>query len=219
VEDIVKQSVLAAGIVVFVGSVSAGGCGGGSGDGNPAACGLAPCGGPVEGTWLFSDTCVDQELLTAGFAQSMADLMASCPGARFDNFNFDPLGSVVFNSDATYSLTLGIDISFQILVPSSCIQPATCTDLQVELAAALTADGTYRSVICTSGSTCVCTALGGTPTATEVGTYATSGTSVALTSADGTDTLEYCVAGTTMTLPLPIPDPTNPLTALIAQRQ
>lgn len=209
-------------LAVLCGCIFALGCGSGDGDGNPAGCGLAPCGGAVVGSWAFTDACIAEDVLNAGLAAQTAELMVGCAGARLGEVTVEPSGTLVFNVDGSYSGGLGIGISFELFVPISCIAPDACVDLQRALQSNLDSDpdSTFRTVSCVQGSDCACTFSGGSAAANETGTYATSGTTLTLTSAAASEASEYCVQGTTLTLQVPVVDPMESfIRALVARKR
>jgi len=198
------------------------GCGSGAGDGNPTGCGLGPCGGAVVGSWAFTDACIAHDVLDAGLAAQTAELMAGCPGARLGEVTVEPSGTLVFNGDGSYSGGLAIGISFELFVPTSCIAPDACADLQRALQSNLDSDpdSPFRTVSCAQGSDCACTFSSGSAAANETGTYTTSATTLTLTSAGASEVSEYCVQGTTLTLQVPVVDPMESfIQALVARKR
>jgi len=198
------------------------GCGSGDGGGDPPGCGLAPCGGAVVGSWAFTDACIAQDVLNAGLAAQTAELMVGCSGAHVGEVTVEPSGTLVFNADGSYSGGLGIGIEFDLFVPTSCIAPDACADLQVAVQSNLDSDpdSLFRTVSCAQGSDCACTFSGGSPAANETGTYSTSGTTLTLTSAAASEVSEYCVQGTTLTLQVPVVDPMESfIRALVARKR
>lgn len=184
-------------------------CGGGDGVASPAACGLAPCGGSVVGTWALSGGCIDQAALDTLLAAQTSELMTECPGGRIGNYRFDPRGTMTFNADGTYSSTLSATASIDMFVPKACIASGSCADFEAALRARVIADpdSPYETVSCTDGSTCRCTLASGTSSPAEQGTYTTSGSTLTTATATGTSgSLEYCVRGTSLMLHVPTDD-------------
>jgi len=202
-------------------SAVAAGCGGDSGGSNTVggpACGVAPCGGDIVGTWNASDICMSRSILMAAFVEG---LMGSCPSASLGNVDPGPSGTFVFNSDLTYSINLTMSLSVGVNFPGACLPTgATCADLSAAIQQEVAGDPTVQSAACTGASTCVCTLVQTPVQATESGTYTVSGSSLFTTSTTQTapDELFYCVKDGTVTLKDATPDPTNPITAFVATK-
>jgi len=190
-----KNLLLACVLISF--SAVAAGCGGDSGGNNIVggpACGVEPCGGDITGTWNATEMCVDKSVLMAAFVEGT---MGACPGARLTTVNYPLSGTLTFNTDSTYAISLTLTASISISVPSSCINGASCADLTGNF----TSDPNVQSATCTGTSTCTCTIMQMPDSTSESGTYSISGTNL-LTTATGattTDTIGYCAKGTTLT--------------------
>jgi hypothetical protein len=162
------------------------GCGGGGG-----ACGVAPCGGDVVGTWEATVGCVNRRVLEAQLADP------ACPGMTLGDLTHDPSGTLTFIDASTFSGSLTFSSSVVINIPTSCTGGMTCAEVTAGLQAGV---GTEASVSCTGTSTCACT-LSGETTISGPGTYTLDGTTMTLT--DSTGAAEggpYCVEGTTLHL-------------------
>lgn len=192
------------------------GCGGGDGNG-AAACGVTPCGGDIAGSWNAADICVDKALIAGGF------MVDGCPQASVGAIDFTPTGNFMFNTDGTYKLGLTLNGTIALNYPVSCLEGATCVELDaaVRLAMALDPNPAIQSVSCAGSSTCVCTFVAAPETLAEAGTYTTSGNNLVTTpTGSGTpETVEYCVQGTTATLREPDDGTPSEVTAFILEKQ
>src|SRR5579872_7012075 len=77
---------------------------------------VAPCGGDVVGTWniIGASAC--------GSASS-----ASCPGLIITVPSISESGTLTFNADLTYSVSLSQSIAEAITVPDSCLSSGTAS--------------------------------------------------------------------------------------------
>lgn len=189
-----KNLLLACVLISFSATAGCGGDSGGSNIAGGPACSVDPCGGDITGTWNATEMCVDKSVLMAAFVEGT---MGACPQAKLTTVSYPLTGSFTFNTDSTYALSLTLSASIGVSIPSSCINVATCADLTGNF----TSDPDVQSATCTGTSTCTCTITQMPDSSSETGTYSVSGTNL-LTTATGsatTDTIGYCVKGTTLT--------------------
>ena len=197
-------------------------CGSSSGGNNIVggpSCTVATCGGDIVGTWNPSEVCADKSVFMTAF---LGGLMGQCPGANVGAVNFAPTGSMVFNADMSYSITLSIAGSISVNIPGSCLNGATCTDLGAQLQSAFAGDPSIQSVSCTGSGTCACPIVMAPEQTYETGTYTVSGSTLMTTPTGSTtaDSQQYCVKGTTVTFPEPaMTQMQSGLVALVAQKQ
>jgi len=183
----VSNWLLVLSVLIVAGGFFVAGCGGGSG----ATCGgTEPCGGDVVGTWSITSDCVSAAEANAEFQASSNDF---CPAATASVGGINHTGTIVFNSDATYSIDSVIEsFSTRITLPSSCLNGMQCSDLTQAFAS----DATIQSATCSGGSSCVCTIASVPQTVIDSGTYTTAGTSLEVQSTtSGADAVPYCVQG------------------------
>jgi hypothetical protein len=187
------------------------GCGGADDGNGSLACGDAPCGGDLVGTWNHTSLCVDGTPYLASLPG------ASCVEASVGAIAFVPSGSFTLNADLTYELTFGISGTMTFNYPLSCFETAsTCADLELQFQVGLPS-GVAQSVSCLGTSTCACTFVRTPASISHSGTYTTSGSSLMLTQVDGqSDPLDYCVKGNTATFREP--GPTRDVLGFIAQK-
>lgn len=178
----------------------AGGTGGGAGGtsgGNVAACGIAPCGGDLLGTWNLTDFCVPPGSTPA----VSPDIMAGCPGFRYGPVRINLSGSFTFNADLTYAgqLTAAYEGSF--IFPASCLNGMSCADVDAALKQVYAGDPEVQSVACGGSPDCTCTIMGPPTPDQESGTYAVSANTLTTTPTGETpDVVQYCVQGSTLVL-------------------
>jgi hypothetical protein len=165
-------------------------CGGSSG-----SCGkVQPCGGDVVGNWRISGACLDSAALSM-------DIGMACPGATINISLVNVSGSASFNADLTYTVTQSASFTAQETIPASCLTSGgltlTCAQLDQQLQQQIAMDpSTFQSARCSGSSSCTCTFTIAPQTSTDTGTYTTSGTTLSITSSDGsTSSNGYCVQG------------------------
>jgi hypothetical protein len=175
-------------------------CGDGAGNGVPA-CGDAPCGGDLVGTWNHRSLCIDGTVYLASLPAG-----ANCLPASVGAIDFVPSGSITLNADQTYELTFGVSGTMTFNYPLSCFDTgSTCADVELQFQVGLPS-ALAQSVSCAGTSTCACTFVRTPASISESGLYTTSGSSLMLTQPDGqSDMLDYCVKGTTATFREPAP--------------
>jgi hypothetical protein len=160
---------------------SAGGCGPGSGDGDPPRClQVQPCGGDVVGTWKLLGACTSPAFLS----ELNAQVQASCSGASVTALDVDLSGTFTYNPDLTYSMTGTETISGTEMIPLSCLGYASCAAAQPA-----SADATLT---CTGTTICTCH-IGASSAAPETGTYTIVGTTLTTIGPVSTTTDAYCV--------------------------
>src|SRR5262245_61408062 len=121
------KKLLGACFLAFLLSLGTPGCGGDSGSsttiGGPA-CGVAPCGGDIVGTWNVTDICFSRSILMSTL---VGELMDSCPTVSVGNVDANPTGNFMFNTDLTYNIDLTMTLSVVVNFPQSCFPAgATC---------------------------------------------------------------------------------------------
>lgn len=168
-------------------------CGGGSG-----TCGVQPCGGDVVGTWQARSACADQASLDMGFLSAIA---GDCPGATLSNVRYSPAGTLMFGSSMTYTAAITMSIGFNMNMPASCLNGASCADVNTAIQSVVGTDG-IESVACSGSGSCTCAVQGTADIENSAGTYATAGTTLTLTATSGGngDSGDYCVQGSNLHL-------------------
>src|SRR5947208_829705 len=111
-------------------AATAAACGGTSSNGGNMTCTGAACGGDVVGNWHASSTCIDQATVNMEF---LAAIMGDCPTASLTNVKVTPGGTMTFGADLTYTAALTQAISMTENIPMSCIQGATCAQLNTAI--------------------------------------------------------------------------------------
>lgn len=171
-------------------SVAISGCGGGGGGGS---CGNASCGGDLTGTWGFTSACIDTNVLKQAF---LSGSMGACTQASV-SANLSPTGTISLNTDGTYALALTLGGTTTINIPTSCLNGATCADLDAALQAEISTEPSIQSISCTGTSTCACVEVPAPETSNETGTYTTSGSTLTTTPTGASpDMASYCVKST-----------------------
>jgi len=167
---------------------------GGSGGG--ATCSVRPCGGDVVGNWSGDSACLDQMTLNQQF---LASLAGECPTASITNVTFVPAGTMAFAADLTYTASVALRGTMDLNMPASCLNGQTCEMVNASIQGAV--GGEIQSASCVGSGSCVCTLHMLIELEASSGTYATSGTILALTATTGTsDSGNYCVQGSTLHL-------------------
>jgi len=159
-------------------------------DNNGSTCpAAAPCGGDLIGEWTVQQSCLE---LTSN------PLAEACPGATLSLSPLTITGTASFKADN--SMTSSGVISFMqfVQLPLSCATEAQCAAVRTSLAAQPTVSD--AQCVYTAGTGCKCTVTS-TQSRMNSGTYQVQGTSVVLTGADGTSTVDrFCVSGDTLKL-------------------
>ena len=190
-------------LVVLIGlgaiTMTAVGCGGGSGSGGTCS-GVAPCGGTLDGTWAIDSMCITGDVVAVVTADM--SLPSAC-SSMVSSFAFeDPSGTVTYaggNETADFTVTMSMDMQITQACASALagsavtMNAAMCSSMQQSLLS----NGSYSSVTCSlAGSTCRCTAKQDKASSGVTG-YTVSGNTIQYT--DGSDPMDYCVSGATMT--------------------
>ncbi|MGE0786755.1 MAG: hypothetical protein AB7S26_13870 [Sandaracinaceae bacterium] len=131
---------------------------------------LSPCGGNVEGVWVYDDVCV---------AMPMPDLSA-CPQARIEDLAGTAQGCVELDGTMV-DRDVTTTVSFTVVVPASCTLGLGCTAIESALGVTCAVDGTD----------CRCP-ISETYTASNTDTYTVAGS--VLTTGDGHQ-YDFCVGG------------------------
>ena len=168
------------------------GCGGSSGG---SCVTFTPCGGSVVGTWKVTTLCSD-------FTSSTS---ATCSGETVSE-SIQPTGTITFTSSGTYSVAVLMNGSAKFSYPSTCLSTLGMTCAQIDSALQLTgATDAGISGSCSSGSaaSCTCSEKVTNASSNEMGTYTTSGSSIAMipsSSASSQEPTEYCAQGNSLIL-------------------
>ena len=180
-------------------------CDGGSDvDVSSTACGsVQPCGGDVVGDWTFVDAC-ESAANVAAFRATFATMAAEswCPSQTLVDRKPSASGSLLFDAQGTYALTLAFGGYLDINLPAQCLAGVSCEDTTAGLQAQIDA-GAYpmpnvSSISCSGTSSCLCRATVNSPRS-DSGTYAVSGNVLTLTATSGIVTdKDYCVRGGTL---------------------
>jgi hypothetical protein len=156
--------------------------------GDGGSCATPPaCGGDIVGNWTVTSSCVH--------LSGTLDFDQQCTGVPVDA-NVQYSGMASYTATMTYSFSLTVTGSETFVFPASCLNGATCDQINQQLQSS-PPDGT-TSAHCSSagGGGCSCTASLDWQSSTEAGTYTLSGTAVTTTSSSGdTETDQYCVMG------------------------
>jgi hypothetical protein len=171
------------------------GCGGSNGN-TGGSCGAQACGGDLEGAWKATSACVDE----AALSKLVLGSYASCAGTSLSQVKATPYGVATFSSDLTYTISMSMDLSFQLNIPRSCFNGGDCSSADNQFLRNLTGTEGVGSVACGGDTSCTCNQVGELtfgPSANSQGssgTYAISGTTVSVTSTSGvSDSGPYCV--------------------------
>jgi hypothetical protein len=168
----------------------------GSGGSGATACGVAPCGGNVVGSWRASSACVDSATLNMEF---LAGVMGSCPTASLGNVHMVPTGTVALASDMTFTGAVAVSSMMDLTFPATCIGGATCPQLTEALQSLVGSNG-VTSVSCAGSGACTCTMVQGFDVVSGTGTWVSSGTTLTFSGAAGDNGGPYCVQGTSLHL-------------------
>jgi hypothetical protein len=168
-------------------------CGGGSG-----SCGVQPCGGTPTGNWTAKSACVDQATLNMQF---LGDIATDCPTASLSNAKYNPSGTLTFGTDMSYTAAVTMGISFNMNLPASCLNGASCATVNAGIQSIVGMDG-ITSATCTGSGSCTCAIAGVVDVEASSGTWASAGTTLTLTATSGGngDSGPYCVQGNTLHL-------------------
>jgi hypothetical protein len=175
-------------------------CGGGSKTTTGATCDdVAPCGGALVGDWTIQAICETSAVFTGG---------ADCAAATVDGSMRSVSGSLVFNDDATYTVSSSESGSLKFLVPLPCAPAATCDEL-ASLVGPFPPRG--MTTCATTDGNCDCTLTFNEPlTLNDNGSYVTVGDALSLTSANNAAPFadRYCVQDKTLNLMFTYPGTT-----------
>jgi hypothetical protein len=166
------------------------------GSSGSGSCGkVAPCGGDITGNWTISDACVSNTAVMMQITQ----FVPNCTTVTASAGSVHATGSASFNADMTYSLTETLTASGKAKVPPECLQTGgitlTCAELDQVLQALIAANSVpVTSAHCSGSGSCDCDVTLAPTTTTEMGTYATTGTTLTTTASTGTvNAIGYCV--------------------------
>jgi hypothetical protein len=185
--------------------------GGAGGTGGEAACAsFTPCGGDLVGTWNITETCVTIR----------SDLSGVCNGGdAWATGTLTLTGSLTYNTDHTYTSTVGGAEAVHYHYPSACLQ-TTCDDFGQTLRA-----GGVTNLTCTTDATAAtCDCDGVAPAGSDAGgTYSISGTTTVTTvpNSGSPSNISYCVQGNVLREAGLSPDggPTTPPASIVFTRQ
>jgi len=207
------KKLLLATLLLSASSVLSLGCGP---DGGGGSCGSAPCGGDIVGTWNVSNICVDTSALMDSF------MVEGCPQATVGAFVISATGPFMFNADQTYAINLTLNGTASFNFPGSCLMGVTCDVLSTAVQAQIAADpdAPFQSATCAGSSGCTCTFVLLPETMGETGTYTVSGSSLLTTSNGTTESVDYCVQGSTVVFREPaMAGMPSDISAIVAQKQ
>ena len=148
---------------------------------------FSACGGNIVGTWHPVTVC--------GSTQSSS---SGCQGETSSG-NLNTSGSVVFNSDGTFSINETVSGTATDTFPKSCLPQFQSCD---QVAAFVSATGPMASCSGDISVSCTCQVTLKEMTVTANGTYTTSGSTVTLMQqgSSGGNPASYCVQGNTLTV-------------------
>jgi hypothetical protein len=181
--------------------VTSSGCSSSS-DGAAGSCGkVSPCGGSIVGTWKIQDACANSA------SAPLADM--ECSGETLQIGSLNASGTVTFNADMTYTVSVNESFSETLNTPTTCLTmggaTVSCSDLSATAsAAAMGLDGGMTKASCaTAGSNCACTITASNEVDNETGTYTLSGNTFTTTptgsmSSSMSSSTGYCVQGNTL---------------------
>lgn len=135
-----------------------------------------PCGGDAVGTWTLADVCMVGSM----------PVPDECPEAVITVQDLSMTGTLTMGADGTYDVSMG-GMSMELLLhlPDTCTQGLDCATL-----------GQYMESDCVDGAPdgCDCTLTNQGDPSTDAGAYVVSGTTVTLTSDDGSEpeTADFC---------------------------
>jgi hypothetical protein len=122
-------------------------------------------------------------------------LAGQCPSSTFQ-LSETVSGTVTFNSDGTYSSNVGSSASENVTIPSSCINGATCDQLQMVFNQTDAGAGAQMATCSTTSGGCSCQVSLTEQPGPMTGTYSVSGSTITLNGTAGT----YCVQGNDLLL-------------------
>jgi hypothetical protein len=130
-------------------------------------------------------------------------------------------GTITFNADLTYSVSLTITGSETENIPISCLG-TTCDQENMQIMQLVSMGTMYSSGSCaTVGDVCSCRLVLLGQTLMETGTFTTSGSTLTIMTAGSSTaaTDSYCVLGSTMTLSaMPMPGMTPTSSVVLTRR-
>lgn len=175
-------------VAALLATLVASSCGG---DGGSCAEGT-PCGGEI----------VPARYKITSFCSSITGTVTSpsCPaGVTVVSTSLNFTGTITFNADKTYASQGSASGTIVETIPASCLSMGGLTVSCAQLSQAIQRNSPGSS--CSGSSSCTCTLnLNGQATMGS-GTYATSGTTLTLTTAGGSPTSsQYCATPTSVTI-------------------
>lgn len=127
--------------------------------------------------------------------------MSSCPNETVHVSSTSTSGTLTFNADMTYTVSLTVSVSEAVTVPLSCLGSgvtATCDELAMVFNSGIFGDAGTSSATCSmSGSNCDCNVALSVESGAS-GTYAVSGSTLTTMSSGSTGSGSYCVQGNTL---------------------
>jgi hypothetical protein len=178
---------------------------------------FAACGGDITGTWKYSAACIEGDF-TAAINSAAAAGTPAC-STMYTASAVAAKGTGTFTS-GNYTQQASIQFTEQLSVTQACFAALSggvtldanmCAQFQQQLVAQSgggTASCSYAS------PNCNCTATITHPSPTS-GTYTTSGNTL---TQDGTDSFDYCVNGSTLTVHVNIVTGANVYLVIAAQK-
>ncbi len=144
-------------------------------------CSTAACGGDPEGTWAVNEGCAPD-------AEFELDW---CAEGYMKVTGFTNTGTLTINADGSYATAFdGGSVSMEIFAATSCLNGATCAELQEQ------AEQSIPGVVCVdSTGGCTCTASTTTDPDSDAGTWTASGSVITFSSTDdgNSQAADFCV--------------------------
>ena len=208
-----RSSILCVAVVgAFFGCSSSSNGGTGAGLEPPACTNPGACGGNIVGSWSVTNLC------GADATGMQTGILMNCPTSSATGMS-GATGTLTFNGDSTYSAVLTSSGGGTDVFPKSCLNGATCAQIQQAIMSDPTAQD-FSSITCTDdGTNCNCTFVLTPKMSNEVGTYSISGSTVTTTPTSGgtPGASVYCVNGTE--LALSPADPAAAKVVVVAQKK
>ena len=181
-----------AGVTSFgCGDGGAGATGAGGAGGSATCASNASCGGNIVGSWAIVQACSIKTSVPPG-----------CAEETHTASNQAQTGTIVFRADGTATETLRTTGTIVESSPPACLASAmeTCADVDARFKGLVQSGSSYTAASCADNAgTCVCTLMFDT-TSNVSGTYATSGSTLTVTSNGDGNVVSYCVTGSTLIL-------------------
>ncbi len=198
-------------------TISVGGSGGGT------CKDFASCGGDIEGTWAVTSTCVSGDFVAyLNNAMSSGGTVPAVCKNMFQNATVDMTGTMTFAGGVLTSDTTST-IRFQAVITPACASNLTGTTMSTMSASMCSTiesqmAGSFGTVTCSvKAGNCSCDIVE-TSTSSDDQDYVISGKQVVDPNGNN-DPMDYCVAGTTLTLGQVSPDDPSVKMVITLRRQ